>query len=288
MLGTNVIQTPVLLSFAQLQNFYLSLTYTHKWPYFFWSHMDVLVLSYEDGYDGKTPKYSEPGYKSLYELACQTLRDARQSRERWGLKFFSYDHLALVNPEALEDVGGWDTFIPYYVTDCDMHSRLTMRNWSQQDAKAGIITDVSTVLDDLVALYRDMSVVPSFTDPNPPPPPAQDEHKVESATKRLRNTEDKGHADVHLDYWRSLLRTADSMFHYKQGARGRNTWQVAQHGGEGEPFAYDAAGFAEGLDIITEAGKQVFEQKWGHRGCDLISGPGLKFEDQWKVEKDWQ
>ncbi len=37
-LGIHIIQTPVLLSFAQLQNFYLSLSYAHDWPYYFWSH----------------------------------------------------------------------------------------------------------------------------------------------------------------------------------------------------------------------------------------------------------
>lgn len=37
-LGVKIIQTPVLLTFAQLQNFYLSLSYTHNWPYYFWSH----------------------------------------------------------------------------------------------------------------------------------------------------------------------------------------------------------------------------------------------------------
>lgn len=42
-LGVQVIQTPVLLSFAQLQNFYLSLSYTHKWPYYFWSHSKYIV-----------------------------------------------------------------------------------------------------------------------------------------------------------------------------------------------------------------------------------------------------
>jgi hypothetical protein len=37
-LGVHVVQTPVLLSFAQLQNFFLSLSYAHDWPYYFWSH----------------------------------------------------------------------------------------------------------------------------------------------------------------------------------------------------------------------------------------------------------
>lgn len=30
-LGVNIVQTPVLLSFAQLQNFYLSMSYAHDW-----------------------------------------------------------------------------------------------------------------------------------------------------------------------------------------------------------------------------------------------------------------
>lgn len=281
-LGVNVIQTPVLLSFAQLQNFYLSLSYSHNWPYYFWSHMDVMVLSYEDGGGDKTVPYYQPGYQSLYELACRALRDARKKGDKWGLKFFSYDHLALVNPAAFEDVGGWDTLIPYYVADCDMHSRLAMRGWSQEDARAGIITDVSTALDDLLALYRDPNIVPSFSDPNPPPPPPPlNESEV---AKR----DDLAVPDVRLEYWRSLLRTADGMFHYKHGGRGRNTWQTAQRGGEGEPFYYDAAGLARGIDIITEAGKEVYHQKWGHHGCDLVSGGGLQFADQWKVEHDWE
>lgn len=43
-LGVNIAQTPVLLTFAQLQNFYLSLSYTHEWDYYFWSHSKSLSL----------------------------------------------------------------------------------------------------------------------------------------------------------------------------------------------------------------------------------------------------
>lgn len=320
-LGVRVLQTPVLLSFAQLQNFFLSQAYDHGWAYYFWSHMDVLAISYEEGIEGWTPAYWDLGYKSLYELACRELSEARKTDERWGIRFFAYDHLALVNPKAYEDVGGWDTLIPYYITDCDMHARLAMRNWSLQDARAGIITDVSTALDDLRALYRDPSVVPAFTDPNPPPselPGMGRNIKRHGDTEgntssrgagRISSREEKyiqgrfdqslpdirGGEDVHggaqdfrLEYWKSLQRIADSMFHYKHGNRGRNTWQAAQKGGEGEPFYYSAAGLTEGIDVITEAGREVFRKKWGHRDCDLIDGGGLGFEDQWRVEKDWE
>jgi hypothetical protein len=77
------------------------------------------------------------------------------------------------------------------------------------------------------------------------------------------------------------------MYHYKHGDRGRNTWQGGQRGGWGEPYYYDAEGFAEALDVITEAGKEVFRRKWGHRDCDLITGAGVSLGDQWRLEKDW-
>ncbi|KAK0648985.1 hypothetical protein B0T16DRAFT_327505 [Cercophora newfieldiana] len=296
-LGVNIIQTPTLLSFAQLQNFFLSLTYTHNWPYYFWSHMDVLALSYEDGHE-VTPKYNEEGYKSLYALALQALQRAREEDPRWGIRFFAYDHLALVNPAAYEDVGGWDTMIPYYITDCDMHSRLAMRNWTMKDAKAGIITDVSTTLDDLAALYRLENVETKFTDPNPPAPAKEDSKKsardiladVRVAVYRGDLAERDGNEkeeDQNLERWRKLLSTADTMFHYKHGNRGRNTWQTGQHGGQGEPFYYDAAGLAEAIEVTTESGKEVYRRKWGHRDCDLRTGAGLGFDDQWLVEKDW-
>ncbi|KAH6616170.1 hypothetical protein B0J18DRAFT_297842 [Chaetomium sp. MPI-SDFR-AT-0129] len=277
-LGVNIIQTPTLLSFAQMQNFFLSLTYAYDWPYFFWSHMDVLALAYEDGRAGLTPRYDAPGYKSLYELALTALQTTQEKGHKWGLRFFSYDHLTLVNPKAYEDVGGWDTLIPYYMTDCDMHSRLTMRGWTIEDAKAGIITDVASALGDLSALYRVDGVEPKFVDPNPPPP------KEEGGKSKQRVKRDE---DPNLAKWNALRKTADRMFQHKHGDRERNTWQLGQHGGEGEPFYYNAAGLAEGIEVMTETGREMYRRKWGHRDCELIKKGGLKFEDAWRVEKDW-
>ncbi len=300
-LGVNVVQTPTLLSFAQLQNFFLSMTYERGWPFYFWSHMDVLALSYEDGLDGVTPPAGQPGYKTVYELCLRTLAETLASDPRWALRFFAYDHLALVNPRAYEDVGGWDTLIPYYMTDCDMHSRLAMANWSAIESKAGIITDVNTALQDLRALYRDKSVRPAFVDPNPPPPPPPNKdakrdkgssrHRRERMEDSAAEPDTEGEAeqpdDGELEYWRALQKVADTMFHYKHGDRGRNTWQLGQKGGFAEPFHYPAEGLAEGLEVITEAGREVYRRKWGHRECDLITGAGLRLWDQWRVEQDW-
>ncbi|EAQ90308.1 hypothetical protein CHGG_02243 [Chaetomium globosum CBS 148.51] len=307
-LGVNILQTPTLLSFAQLQNFFLAQTYTHNWPYFFWSHMDVLALSFEDGLegDGLTPRYDQPGYRSLYELALAALRTAREEaaaegaderKRKWALRFFSYDHLTLVNPAAYEDVGGWDTMIPYYMTDCDMHARLAMRGWGIEDAKAGVITDVASTLEDLSALYRVEGASVGFVDPNPPPPPpkkgegegkAGEKGKGEKLKRDGLPVEDGGEEDdLNLAKWHALRETAHRMFDHKHGDRERNTWQLGQHGGEGEPFYYHPAGLAEALDLLTETGREVFRRKWGHRDCALISAAGRTFEDAWKVEKDW-
>ncbi|KAI0014770.1 hypothetical protein F4780DRAFT_766890 [Xylariomycetidae sp. FL0641] len=291
-LGVNVVQTPVLLSFAQLQNFYLAMSYERAWPYYFWSHMDVLAQGHENGFEGLTPSAREDGYKSLYTLCLEELNRTLATDDHWALRFFAYDHLTLQNPRALEDIGGWDTLIPYYMTDCDTYTRLLMRNWSQLDANCGVITDTSVALDDLRALYRDPSVVPKFTNPNPPPPPPPDRDEEKKKKRRVAVRDEVAEEpDMRdpVEYWKVLLRVADQMFHTKHGdARGRNTWQAGQHGGRGEPFYYDNAGFSEALSVLTEAGKEVFRRKWGHGNCDLIKGGGLKFEDQWQVEKDWE
>lgn len=293
-LGVKIIQTPVLMNFAQLQNFYLHLSHEREWPYYFWSHMDVLALSFEAGEDGVTPRAGEDGYKTIYELCLAELGRVRKSDERWADKFFAYDHLTLVNRAAYDDIGGWDTFIPYYMTDCDMHSRLMMSGYTQLDARAGIVTDVSAALDDLLALYRVETIEPTFTDPNPAPPRKDKAKRAELGAegavepREAKDGEAKTQPEsTSLAYWHKLRHAADEMFVYKHGDRGRNTWQVGQHGGQGEPYYYAARGIAEGIDVMTEAGREVFRRKWGHQECDIITGAGLKLDDQWMVEKDW-
>ncbi|KAM0282040.1 hypothetical protein ACHAQH_003246 [Verticillium albo-atrum] len=323
-LGVNIVQAPVLMTFAQMQNFFINLAHINRWPYYFWSHMDVLALSFEDGKEGLTPPSTDPGYKTIYELSLRALNDTLESDDRWGLRFFAYDHLALVNREAYDDVGGWDVMIPFYIGDCDMHSRLSMAGWSQKDYSAGIITDVALALDDLQALYRVPGVKPSFTDPSPPdekeakkkkkekkerkkqkgrrdsdeplPPPSPPDEKDPEEEKRTKEELKKAEEDKKKEedgpraQWRALQKVADDMFHHKHDNKsplGRNTWQQGQTGGFGEPYYYPNEGFREAVDIITEAGREVYRRKWGHRDCDLLTGAGLKLWDQWKVEKDW-
>jgi hypothetical protein len=44
--GVNVIYTPTLLSFAQLQNFYIFYAIEHGWDYFWWSHSMYIPIAF--------------------------------------------------------------------------------------------------------------------------------------------------------------------------------------------------------------------------------------------------
>ncbi|KAI1422870.1 hypothetical protein F5Y12DRAFT_760428 [Xylaria sp. FL1777] len=356
-LGVNVLQTPVLLTFSQLQNFFVSTATTREWPYYFYSHQDVLVMSFEDGADTiKRPgdrdwffyddqekadvmrpaAAGQKAYRTIYENCLRELNHTLENEKRWAFRLFQYDHLTLVNRAALDAVGGWDSLMPYYGSDCDMNARLEMDGWSMRHRRVGIINDVSTVIKDLAALYRDPTVVPRFDDPNPisedklekvdqlegdekadeakstqsddtageeakpveqsPEKSAQkptEEFTHKSAERReAGNSEGTGGSGIAqaMDYFRTLLRVADDMgtYKYRSNNLARNSWQGSQHGGVGEPYHYNADGFAASFWILTEAGREVFRQKWGHRSCDLGKETALKLDDQWRVEKDWE
>ncbi|KAI2636057.1 hypothetical protein GGS21DRAFT_514418 [Xylaria nigripes] len=342
-LGVNILQTPVLLTFSQMQNFFLSTATSRNWPYYFYSHQDVLVLSFEDGPDTiKRPgdrdwffyddqekadilrpaAAGQKGYRTIYENSLRELNHTLENEKRWAFRWFQYDHLTLVNRAALDAVGGWDSLMPYYGSDCDMNARLEMDGWTMRHRRVGIINDVSTVMENLAALYRDPTVVPEFVDPNPISPeeleklahPHEDATEDKSQTNQVdseatdptsqsaekaldESIEKRGAPGAGglgigqaMDYFRTLLKVADDMgaYKYRSDNLARNSWQNSQHGGFGEPYYYNAEGFSTSFWILAEAGREVFRQKWGHRDCDLVQETALKLDDQWRVEKDWE
>ncbi|KAI0470246.1 hypothetical protein F4859DRAFT_125603 [Xylaria cf. heliscus] len=213
-LGVNVLQTPVLLTFSQMQNFFISTATSRHWPYYFYSHQDVLVMSFEDGADTiKRPgdrdwffyddqekadilrpaAAGQKGYRTIYENCLRELNHTLENEKRWAFRWFQYDHLTLVNRAALDAVGGWDSLMPYYGSDCDMNARLEMDGWTMRHRRVGIINDVSTVLEDLAALYRDPNVVPTFVDPNPIP--KEELEKVEQPHEDEETEEDESTQD---------------------------------------------------------------------------------------------
>ncbi|RDW64947.1 hypothetical protein BP6252_10598 [Coleophoma cylindrospora] len=273
MLGVNVLITPTLFTFAQLQNFYLWNAIQEKYPAYFWSHMDVVAASYED----RTP------FIPLYQRALTELRAVLSPETPpWALRFFAYDRLALVNTATYRDVGGWDTHIPFYMGDCDMHSRLTMGGYSQEEREAGFVWDVGSSLDDLFVLYRKNGSIASFIDPHAAEPSSTSNDEEIKARSFQSFEEDT----LNSSAFRQLFDTCDAMQRSKNSGSERNTWQARQGGGVGDPFYRDPDGFEKGIQMTIEFGRSVYREKWGHRDCDIVD-IGLKPDEAWKVEHDW-
>lgn len=245
--GVNIIVTPTLLTFAQLQNFMLWTAIEKKYPTYFWSHMDMVGLSFED----RKP------YKSLYTLAIDVLREsldpsyqvdeATGKKQRWGIRFFEFDLLALVNTKAYEEVGGWDTQIPFYMTDCDMHQRLSMSGFKQQNAQAASIYDVADSLDDLEVLYRKKGKEPSFAvtegdnwAKEEPIPKREIGEVAEQGELLDDNKKEQWEEDIiNSPTYHKLVDTCDAMQRHKlEQEGGRNSWQSRQGGigVEKEPY----------------------------------------------------
>ncbi|VBB78245.1 Putative protein of unknown function [Podospora comata] len=266
MLGVNVIITPTLLTFAQLQNFYLwyaplflpLLTETNhpkrtalnrNWDYFFWSHQDLLV-------------FSPPGDPSstLYSNVLSVMQYLKTAAApRWAHHFFAYDHLTLVNTASVLSTGGWDTQIPFYSTDCDMYTRLMWAGfWQGESPDVGRIFDVKTVVDDFAALLSLPGYQASFN------------------------------GTVYEDPVELGEVMQDVKYNHSNDNSGRNTWQLRQRGGQDEPFYRDAVGFEVGTQMTIELGRKVFAEKWGHRGCDIALMEGIESGDAWRLERDWE
>ncbi|KAK4135733.1 hypothetical protein BT67DRAFT_376846 [Trichocladium antarcticum] len=279
MLGVNVIVTPTLLTFAQLQNFYLWTALANTWPHFFWTHQDLVVFSHEDSSSGSPPS------PSLYRSAVAVLRYlSTAAAPRWAHHFFDYDHLTLVNRDALLALGGWDTHIPYYGTDCDMYVRAMWAGFWQGESAVGLVFDVGSVLEDVGALLRVKGVrarLAGRAGVGVGMGMGQEEGEGEGEGEGGRDRE-------YVETWERLVALAGEMEagKYAAGNAWRNTWQGRQRGGWGERFYRDADGFETGVQMMIDAGRAVFAEKWGHRGCD-IARAGITAVDAWRLERDW-
>ncbi|KAG0124675.1 hypothetical protein HOY82DRAFT_633948 [Tuber indicum] len=240
-LGVNIITAPTLLSFAQLQNFFLYTAIRRKWGHYYWSHMDSVVLSDEEQHP----------YRSLYQRIVENWSSMDET-EKWAIKLFEYDYLALVNVAAYKDVGGWDTQIPFYTTDCDFHARLHMKNYTITEERVGHIFDVGATVPDLSVFY----------------PGTANEPLNGERFKYLRKLLD--------DFQRSKNKEKSD----------RNFWQAAQLGGKGEPFYRNPVGFEKAMQHWIETGRTVFAEKWGHRECDIWE-IGKEIDKAWEYKEDW-
>lgn len=156
--------------------------------------------------------------------------------------------MTLMNTATMLELGGWDSMISYYGTDCDMYERMRMLGLSTDIADVAKIWDVGGSLPDLEILYR--------------------------VNDTLNGT-----------VWHQLQKTLQSMQKEKvHGKLSRNSWQMQQHGGPGQPFYRDMAGFEEALEVTIKAGERVYKKKWGTGRCGLRHN-GLELGDAWMVEE---
>ena len=312
MYGVNIIVTPTLFTFSQLQNFFLWTAIEKNFATYFWGHMDVVVLSFEDRYVPNGVSDHEEnyeGFESIYRGAVNALRKATSSKpdpnasdpsKPWAARFFSYDRLALVNREAFESIGGWDTAIPYYHSDCDMHDRLKMYGYeyNEMDVVIGNVSDVANSLDDLLVLYRKKDTVEAsctiegVTEEESEKKGPEEEQKDKSLLQKRFSERSSGQWISDLPgstSYKKLLNVTGEMLKHKneKGGGGRNTWQSRQAGGKGEPYYRDPEGFEKSIQMTTENGRQIYAEKWGHHDCGLMQF-GRKAGDEWRVEHDWE
>ena len=174
----------------------------------------------------------------------------------------------------MEAVGGYDSWIPYYISECGINSKLAMDGWIMKHRRVGFINDVSTVLTDLGAFYRIPTITPNFTDPSPLTPDKEakirekakeleEKKKAELGTKKnegdRKATSDRRNSTPKdpLSYFCKLNKVALDMTRhkYRDGDMQRNRWQASQRGGLREPYYYDALSFGQAFAILTKAGK---------------------------------
>ncbi|KAF3902275.1 hypothetical protein ABW20_dc0105265 [Dactylellina cionopaga] len=251
--GVDTARTPALFNFAQLQNYMLATAMNRNWTHYYWTHQDVVVLSNE----AATP------YRSLYENVLSSLVSLfpdMDEGDRWGIVWYDFDWLTLVNVGVAADVGSWDPFIPYYATDCDYYERMRLSGYPIQELKVGDIFDVSTAVPNPERAF--------FGKPN-------------STTEEY--SEGMGMpGSTQYEEFKEQLKAMMA----EKGATGRNTWQNAQKGGEGEPWTYDPSGFQTAWWGMADAGRSLYGKKWGIDNYQCSpSSEGKTLKSIWEGEK---
>lgn len=327
--GVSILQTPTLLNFAQLQNFMLRQALARNWPFYFWSHMDVAVLSAEefkpfrsfyqrvlnvlygsglDAYDVQAPEArleeenipplqnismtsdwateddGQGRFKSLIpemtphrdftelRISRRFLRQWPKKNLKWAVKFFQFDNLVLVNVEAWRKIGAWDTFIPYYHSDCDYYGRLLMHGFRRDEHSVGYIMDIADVVQDPENRFFPGE---SFV--------ARKKWTWGASGWPERIEPAGGKLNSHRYSW--LKDDLSIMVKTKNNAVwGRNSWQDrAEHLTRDsiEPWSYDAKAFRSAWWDTAAAGRSMFVRKWGTFECNIMQTANKTLDDAW-------
>ncbi|KAF2014266.1 hypothetical protein BU24DRAFT_481686 [Aaosphaeria arxii CBS 175.79] len=260
--GVSIQQTPTLLNFAQLQNYLLRQALARDWPYYFWSHMDVGILSEEE----------DVPYVPFYHRVLDIMKASNVTKDRidgnWAAKFFQFDNLMLVNVEVWRNIGQWDAFIPYYATDCDAYGRARMLGHTTDNVRAGHIFDVADVVSNPELKFFPLDA------------------RAASGQKLSAQSGKSTGDEVKSERYRSLRNELQKLSNKKlRNPYGRNTWQNKQKGGKGEPWTYDPIGFQDAWWQTAEAGRALFVKKWGTDNCNL-HGANVTMYHEWRKAQD--
>ena len=318
--GVSILQTPTLLSFAQLQNFMLRQALSRNWAYYFWSHMDIAIMSDESARPYKSfyqrvlevldssalgteqsvlpNAVPTPGTEELRETGLMRrstkVMDADLNAERtkqlpkskgWAVKFFDFDNLVLVNVEAWHVIGAWDTFIPYYGSDCDFYARLKMHGFTRDEVSAGDIFDIADAVADPEQRFF-------------PRAATRASGEYGSGSSVDDGGLEPSHGALNSRRYQELRADLGELAERKQTNRqGRNTWQLDVSGAARraapEPWSYDARGFQHAWWATSDFGRSLYVQKWGTMECDLVKD-GRTLEDMWQRDylevdsKEWR
>lgn len=109
--GVNLYRPPIPLSFTQSMNLEFRITRARCKKLCLHSHSDAVIPS--------------GAIKQVLDCA----RGAEALGRKWGVVYSLYDVLAVYNPVAGEDIGGYDTNFANYFSDNDFYRRLKLSGY---------------------------------------------------------------------------------------------------------------------------------------------------------------
>ena len=131
------------LSFAQTQNWMIDLAEHFEAPGFYlFMHSDAEAIG-----------------DTVERLVAMANAYTIQKR-KWGVIFTAYDALAAFNTAAFRHVGGWDTVLSWYLSDCDMYRRLKLAGYELIDSGLPVKHEPSQTIksDPYVRLCTEMEI----------------------------------------------------------------------------------------------------------------------------------
>ncbi|KAF2670911.1 hypothetical protein BT63DRAFT_203835 [Microthyrium microscopicum] len=217
---------------------------------------------------------------AAYQAKTKSKREIRLHRTpKWGVKFFQYDYLSLVNVQAWVETGQWDPFIPYYNTDCDFYQRMAFAGYPIVEANAGHVFDIADVVQDPEERFF----------------PATNQRKRNKWSMSTEGSEPEG-GKINSGRYKWLKAELEEMMEKKlKNEEGRNTWQTGgiderKEGKNGKPirgrveqWTYEAKGFQAAWWQLADAGRVMYIKKWGTMDCDL-KGANKTMDDMWLLQ----